>query len=70
MSFDIRLPIGVLFLAIGLLVAAFGALAHPPAPAGINIDLIWGAVMAAFGVLMLGLAALARKGDLPPPPQS
>jgi hypothetical protein len=33
----------------------------------VNIDLIWGAIMAAFGALMLMLAALARrKGDEPP----
>jgi hypothetical protein len=70
MSFDIRLPIGLLFLAIGLLVAAYGAIAHPAAAAGVNIDLIWGAVMAAFGALMLGLAILRRKGELPPPPEA
>jgi len=67
MSFDIRLPIGLLFLAIGVLVAAFGAIGHPAAPGGVNIDLIWGVVMAAFGALMLALARLRRRGELPPP---
>jgi hypothetical protein len=66
MSFDVRTPIGLLFLAIGLLVAAYGALAQP-ATAEINIDLVWGLVMAGFGALMLVLAWLARRGDLPPP---
>jgi len=66
MTFDVRLPIGLLFLAIGLLVAGYGAVAQPMA-AGVNIDLVWGLVMAGFGVLMLVLVALARKGDLPPP---
>ncbi len=66
MTFDVRLPIGLLFLAIGLLVAGYGAVAAPMA-AGLNIDLIWGAVMAGFGALMLTLVGLARKGDLPPP---
>ena len=66
MTFDVRLPIGLLFLAIGLLVAGYGAAAQPMA-AGVNIDLVWGLVMAGFGVLMLVLVALARKGDLPPP---
>jgi len=68
MLFDVRLPIGLLFLAIGLLVAGYG-LAAPTVSAGINIDLVWGAVMAVFGALMLVLAAMARKGELPPPPQ-
>ena len=61
MSFDIRLPIGLLFVLIGLLVAAYGAVAQPGV-AEINIDLIWGVVMAAFGALMLGLSWLARRG--------
>jgi len=66
MSFDVRTPIGLLFLAIGLLVAAYGLVAQPIRD-GINIDLVWGLVMAAFGALMLTLAWLARRGDLPPP---
>jgi hypothetical protein len=69
MSFDIRLPIGLLFLAIGALVAVFGLLGAPPAPSGENIDLIWGLVMAGFGAVMLLLSVLARKGELPPPPE-
>ena len=66
MSFDVRQPIGLLFVAIGLLVAAYGALERPVSQ-GLNIDLLWGLVMAAFGALMLALAWLARKGELPPP---
>ena len=65
MSFDVRLPIGLLFLAIGVLVAATGLFggravfeAHSP---GINIDLVWGAAMAAFGAVMLALVAMARR---------
>jgi hypothetical protein len=68
MPFDVRLPIGLLFLAIGLLVAGYGLSAHTVS-AGINIDLVWGSVMAVFGAIMLGLAALAKRGELPPPPQ-
>lgn len=68
MSFDVRLPIGLLFLAIGVLVAAWGAVGGPSAvKAGQpNIDLIWGAVMVAFGVVMLGLTQLRRRGASPP----
>ena len=67
MTFDVRLPIGLLFLAIGVLVAATGLFgdravfeAYSP---GINIDLVWGALMAVFGLVMLGLVALARRAD-------
>jgi len=71
MLFDVRLPIGLLFLAIGVLVAGAGLTGDPKMldahNAGLNIDLVWGAIMAAFGALMLILAALARRGDLPPP---
>lgn len=71
MLFDVRLPIGLLFLAIGILVMGVGLTGDPKMldahGAGLNIDLVWGAVMAGFGAVMLFLAALARHGDLPPP---
>jgi len=69
MSFDVRLPIGLLFVTIGAMVALVGLTgdpavfeAHSP---GINIDLAWGGVMAGFGALMLVLVALARRGGPP-----
>jgi hypothetical protein len=65
MPFDVRLPIGLLFLAIGVLVAGYGPTGDPATlsahSAGLNIDLVWGSVMAVFGAAMLGLAALARR---------
>jgi len=64
-TFDVRLPIGLLFLAIGVLVAGYGLTGAPPSlqahSAGLNIDLVWGSVMAVFGAVMLGLVALARR---------
>jgi hypothetical protein len=59
MTFDIRWPIGLLFLAIGVLVAAAGLFGVQPA--GPNIDLDWGGVMILFGATMVVLAALARR---------
>jgi hypothetical protein len=66
MRLDIRLPLGLLFALIGLLLVAQGLFgnseltAHQVAQAaGINIDLWWGVAMAAFGGLML---ALSRRG--------
>jgi hypothetical protein len=65
MPFDVRLPIGLLFLAIGVLVAGVGLTGDPATfsahSAGLNIDLVWGSVMAVFGAVMLGLVALARR---------
>ncbi len=70
MLFDVRLPIGLLFLAIGILVAGYGLSADPAVleahSAGVNIDLVWGSVMALFGALMLVLTALARHKGGPP----
>ena len=65
MSFDIRLPIGLLFLAIGLLLVGLGLTAAPSAlnslALGVNIDLDWGGVMTLFGAVMVGLTLLSRK---------
>ena len=70
MLFDVRLPIGLLFLAIGLLVAGYGLMGNQALlesrSAGVNIDLVWGSVMAAFGALMLALAGLAHRKGGPP----
>ena len=65
MIFDVRLPIGLLFLAIGILVTAVGLTGDPKVfeahSAGLNIDVAWGLVMAGFGALMLLLAAVHRR---------
>jgi hypothetical protein len=72
MLFDVRLPIGLLFVGIGVLVTGAGLLGDPAVfrahSAGLNIDVAWGLVMGGFGVVMLLLAALARRK--PPPPAS
>jgi hypothetical protein len=70
MHFDVRLPIGLLFLAVGVLLAAYGLTADKAVleahSGGVNIDLIWGAVMAAFGAVMLLMAELGRRRAPPP----
>jgi sulfite exporter TauE/SafE len=56
MGMDIRLPIGLLFSAIGLLLTAFGAFSNHEiyqASLGINVNIIWGLVLLAFGFVML-----------------
>lgn len=56
MGLDIRLPLGLIFLAIGLLMTIYGAVTHGSpmydASLGVNLNLIWGLVMLAFGLLM------------------
>ena len=65
MGLDIRWPIGLMFTLIGALLAVFGlAKGAESLSLGININLIWGAVLLVFGVLMLFGAA---KGGKTPP---
>jgi len=59
MQVDIRVPLGLLFAIIGALLVVFGISSDAATgthTAGVNIDLAWGVVMAAFGGLMLWLS--------------
>jgi hypothetical protein len=63
MGLDIRWPIGYMFLLLGIVLAAYGLLGDHAIYAqslGVNVNLIWGAVLGAFGIVML---LLARNGD-------
>ena len=56
MGLDIRLPIGMLFATLGVLLIVFGLLSNPALYAqslGVNVNLDWGAVLLVFGILML-----------------
>jgi len=64
-NLDVRLPIGVLFLLLGAILAVFGVLTRADTvlyvqSGGININLVWGAMMLLFGGVMTALAAVAR----------
>ncbi len=57
MHLDVRVPLGLLFLLLGLILIVFG-LASDPAiyvqhSLGQNVNLVWGAVFALFGAAML-----------------
>ncbi len=75
MGLDIRLPIGLLFTILGIVLILFGFLSNPAIygqSLGINVNLIWGTVLAMFGAVMLWLggrtAFVSRKveeGDSP-----
>ncbi len=65
MGLDIRWPIGLMFTLIGALLAVFGLVKGSESISlGININLIWGAVLLVFGVLML--LGAAKGGKTPP----
>jgi len=62
MGIDIRLPIGMLFTAIGLILSIFGAVSDRALyqrSLGINVNLWWGIALLAFGIFML---LLGRRG--------
>ena len=62
MGLDIRLPIGGLFTLLGLMLAGYGWVSNPDLyqhSLGINMNLRWGLVMLAFGVIMI---VLGRRG--------
>jgi hypothetical protein len=66
MDLDIRVPIGLLFLILGGILAIHGLIA-PHAiferhSLGLNVNLGWGVAMAAFGAALLALVAATRKG--------
>ena len=58
MNLDVRIPIGLMFSIVGLLLTVYGAvtLGEPGSqPTGLPIDIIWGIVLLVFGVGMLVL---------------
>lgn len=65
MGLDIRLPVGLLFVVVGILLMAYGMLGDSTQYAkslGINVNLAWGAVLLVFGAAMalLGRRAMQR----------
>jgi hypothetical protein len=67
---DVRGPIGVLFAAMGLILAVYGAVApvdaeRYPSTGAAHINLWWGLVMLCFGAFLLILAARSRRKSAP-----
>lgn len=63
---DLRYPIGVLFVVLGLLLALFGIATAGNAAmyeraGAVNVNLWWGVVMFLFGAGMWALAARAAR---------
>jgi len=67
MGFDIRMPIGMLFMLFGILLITYGAATQGNAmyaehSLGVNMNVWWGGALLAFGLVMLALSRLRPKG--------
>lgn len=63
MGLDIRLPVGLLFTTLGLLLAGFGAVSEKSIyerSLGLNVNLAWGTVLLIFGIIMVVLSNRAH----------
>lgn len=59
MTLDIRIPTGLLFAIIGVILVVFGLVSDPQIyerSLGHNVNLWWGLVLVLFGLVNLGLA--------------
>lgn len=65
MGLDIRIPLGLMFLVTGGLMAGYGLFTRGSAiyekSLGMNINLIWGGLMFAFGLVMYILGRRPRR---------
>ncbi len=67
MGLDLRKPIGWFFLALGVILAVYGLMTKGDVEMyrrslDMNINLIWGGVLIAFGLFMLIPALLSKGG--------
>ena len=68
MNLDIRLPIGGLFTLLGLLLTGYGLMADASIyrrSLGHNVNLWWGLVVLAFGLLFLWMGRKGTSGAQP-----
>jgi len=64
MKLDLRLPIGLMFAIFGALLTVYGIVSDAAIyerSLGINVNLLWGLVLLAFGLVMLGFALRAGR---------
>ncbi len=68
MTLDLRIPIGLLFGVLGVLLLGYGAATGPETyrqSLGINVNAWWGLALLVFGLAMLGLAWRAGRRNRP-----
>ena len=67
MTLDLRLPLGLLFAVLGLLLGLYGLVSDAAiyqVSSGVNVNLWTGAAMLAFGALMLiGVKLGSRRAN-------
>jgi hypothetical protein len=75
MSLDLRIPMGLMFTLVGIILVAFGIATNGNTELyarslGINANLWWGLVLLVFGQVMfqLGRRSQKRMAALPPEP--
>jgi hypothetical protein len=71
MRLDIRLPIGMFFAVLGVLLAIYGLTSDPAIyqrSLGRNVNLVWGLVLLVFGATMLALGRRAMRAIQPVAP--
>jgi hypothetical protein len=74
MNLDLRIPMGMMFSLVGLILVAFGASTKGSpiyaASLGINANFWWGLVLLVFGLtmLILGRGGQKKLAALPPAP--
>jgi hypothetical protein len=72
MNLDIRVPIGILFTIVGLLLAGYGLASDPTIyqrSLGYNVNVDWGIVLLIFGIIMLVFGRrvqIPRSSEIPP----
>jgi hypothetical protein len=74
MGLDIRIPLGLVFLIIGGIMAVFGVYTHGDTALyekslGVNINLIWGGLMFVFGAIMFFFGRRQKWQDDPVSPR-
>ena len=74
MNLDLRIPMGLMFSLVGIILTAFGIATRSnlelyARSLGINVNMWWGIVLLIFGQIMfqLGRASQVRLSKLPPP---
>ena len=71
MQLDLRIPIGGMFTIFGVVLIVYGLVSDPAIyqrSLGVNVNLWWGLVLLAFGLVMLALAYRAYRARTTPPP--
>jgi hypothetical protein len=64
MNLDIRIPIGLMFAVIGVIMVIFGLVSDPKIyerSLGINVNVVWGCVLVVFSAFMLAMAYRAYR---------